>query len=57
MLALGSRTVWTVVVMFLIGGVQAITSVIPAGIETPLMGVLGIIAIYFKVNPSQNYTA
>lgn len=53
--ALQSRTFWTLVVMFLIGGVQAITAVIPAGWETPIMGVLGILAAYFHVNPSQNY--
>lgn len=56
-LALKSRTVWTVIVMFLIGGVNAVASFIPAGLETPVMGALALLAAYFKVTPSQNYTA
>lgn len=53
--ALKSRTFWTVVVMFIIGGTNAIASFIPAGFETPLMAVLGLVATYFHLNPSQNY--
>ena len=56
-LALTSRTVWTVAVMFIVGGTNAIAGIIPAGWETPLMGVLGLLAAYFKVSPSQNYPA
>jgi hypothetical protein len=56
-LALTSRTVWTVVLMFVIGGTNAIAGVIPAGWETPIMGILAIAAAYFKVSPSQTYPA
>jgi hypothetical protein len=52
---LKSRTVWTVVAMFVIGGLNAIIPVIPADLQTGLMAVLGIAAAYFHVNPSQTY--
>ena len=52
---LTSRTTWTIIVMFLIGGVHAVTQFIPVGFVTPIEGILGFLAIYFKVNPSQNY--
>ena len=54
-LALKSRTTWTIVVMFLVGGVNAVASFIPAGFETPILGALALLAVYFKVNPSQPY--
>jgi len=52
---LTSRTNWTVLVMFLIGGVEAIESVIPAGLLPIILGGLGLLAAYFKMNPSQEY--
>jgi len=52
---LTSRTNWTVLVMFLIGGVEAIASVIPAGLLPIILGGLGLLATYFKMNPSQEY--
>lgn len=55
-LALQSRTFWTIVGMFLIGGVNAIASFIPPSLETPIMGGLALLATYFHINPSQKYT-
>lgn len=52
---LKSRTTWTLVLMFVIGGVDAIATVIPEGVKTPLMGALSLLAVYFKINPSQKY--
>ena len=52
---LTSRTNWTIAVMFLIGGFEAISTFIPDPIFTPLMGALGVAAMYFKLNPSQEY--
>lgn len=49
--ALSSRTVWTVIAMFIIGGVNALFPVIPADWQAPLMGVLTLLAAYFHVNP------
>lgn len=54
-LALKSRTVWTVVVLFLVNGVGAIHGYIPAGYLPLVDGILGILAIYFKLSPSQQY--
>ncbi|MES2006890.1 MAG: hypothetical protein V4436_02145 [Patescibacteria group bacterium] len=56
LLALKSRTIWTIVLMFVIGGVNAVSTFIPPVVEVPLMGALSFLAMYFHVNPSQNYT-
>jgi hypothetical protein len=44
-----------IVIMFLIGGIEAIGGMVPAGFTTPVLAVLGGLAAYFKVNPSQTY--
>ena len=54
--ALKSRTVWTVALMFLIGGTEAIADVLPDTVETFILFVLGTLAAFFKVNPSQDYS-
>ncbi len=53
--ALTSRTIWTLVVMVLVAGVPAIKDQIPATIQPIVTLVLGILAGYFKLNPSQSY--
>ena len=52
---LRSRTVWTVVLMFLIGGFESIGGLIPGGFTTAILGGLGLLATYFKMSPSQSY--
>jgi len=52
---ISSRTVWTLVVMFLIGGLQAITDYLPQDLYIFITGGLALIAGYFKLNPSQKY--
>lgn len=52
---LKSRRVWAIIVMFLIGGFEGISGMIPGAIVTPVLGVLGVAATYFSFNPSQNY--
>ena len=52
---LKSRTNQTIALMFLIGGIEAVASFIPDVIETPLLGVLAVLATYFRMNPSQKY--
>ena len=49
-----SRTVWTIVVLFLINGVQGIHSMIPAELLPFIDGILSMLAIYFRVAPRQN---
>lgn len=41
--------------MFLIGGVEAIAQFVPDSVETLVLGALGLLAVYFKMNPSQDY--
>lgn len=50
-----SRTFWTIIAMFLIGGVHAVTQFIPADLMIYVEGALGILATYFHINPSQKY--
>jgi antibiotic biosynthesis monooxygenase (ABM) superfamily enzyme len=52
---LTSRTVWTVVLMFTIGGLQAISGFMPESIYLLINTVLLALAAYFKINPSQPY--
>lgn len=50
-----SRTFWTVVAMFVVGGLNAITPVLPPNVQAVVVALLGVLATYFHVNPSQNY--
>ena len=52
---LKSRTAWTILAMFLVGGIEAVSGFIPAGWTPLVQGVLGIAALYFKASPSQDY--
>lgn len=53
--ALTSRTVWTIVALIIINGVPAVTHLLPASIVPGVDAVLGLLAMYFKVTPSQPY--
>lgn len=52
-----SRTFYTVVAMFIVGGLNAIVPVLPADVQAIAMAVLGVAATYFHISPSQNYSA
>lgn len=52
---LKSRTTWVVVVAFLVGGIEAISGFIPTAFLPYVTGFLGLLTLYFKQNPSQNY--
>ena len=53
--AFTSRTVWTIIALVIINGVPSVTEMIPASIVPAVNIVLGLLATYFKVNPSQKY--
>lgn len=53
--ALTSRTVWTVVALIIINGVPAVTGMLPEGSVPFVNAALGLLSMYFKVNPSQTY--
>lgn len=55
LLILKSRTFWTLVAMFIVGGTNAIVAYLPAGLEPVVMAALGVLATYFHITPSQNY--
>jgi len=50
-----SRTVWTIVVLFLINGVGGIREFIPEGLLPVIDAVLGLAAIYFRVSPKVGF--
>lgn len=54
-LALSSRTVWTLIVLFIINGIAGIHDSINPTVLNVLDPILGILAIYFKVNTSTDY--
>jgi len=53
---LRSRTTWVIVAMFFIGGVEAVSGFIPGGFIPYVNGALALLALYFKQNPSQDYS-
>ncbi len=52
---LQSRTFWTIVVAIVINTINANNQFIPMNVLDILNPILGLIATYFHVNPSQNY--
>jgi len=50
-----SRTVWAIIAMFIIGGTEAVSGIIPPAFIPYVTGALGLLATYFKLNPSQDY--
>ena len=54
---LKSRTNWTLVIMFAFNVLNAFGHYLPADLTTLINGILTSLAVYFKINPSQNYNA
>jgi hypothetical protein len=54
-LMLSSRTVWTVVATVIMNSLNANMQFIPGDVVPYVNGVLALAAMYFHVNPSQNY--
>lgn len=54
---LKSRTFWTLAVLFVVNGVAGVHDMIPALYLPFVDGILGILSVYFHINPSQNYKA
>lgn len=53
---LQSRTNWTIIVMFLIGGITAINQFIPPALLPYIEGGLGLLAMYFRVNTRVDFS-
>lgn len=54
---LKSRTFYTLLVTFLLNGYNAISPSVSPDVAVIVNAVLMMLATYFHVNPSQNYTA
>ena len=52
---LKSRTVWTLIILFVINGIEPIRESIPGNLLPVIDGVLGILGVYFRVSPKQNF--
>jgi hypothetical protein len=50
-----SRTFWTLVALFITNGISGIREQLNPAALTTIDAVLGLVATYFHVNPSQNY--
>jgi len=50
-----SRTVWTIVVLFIINGVGGIRDFIPPNLLPLIDGLLSILAVYFRANPKVDF--
>ena len=53
--ALASRTIWVIVLMFVVGGVQATETVMNPQIFMFVQAGLSFLAAHFKLSPSQDY--
>lgn len=54
-LALKSKTVGVIVVLFFINGLEGVRNLIPPQYLPWIDGILGVLAIWWKLHPSQNY--
>jgi len=52
---LKSRQFWTIVVLFIINGFSSIQQYVPPVVLPAINGALGILAIYFRIVPKQNF--
>lgn len=50
-----SRTVRTIIAMFLINGIQGLYPIIPPEVMPLVDGALSLLAIYFRVSPAQTF--
>jgi len=55
MLVFKSRTFYTFVAMFVVGGGNALVPVLPAEYQAIVLAVLGLLGTFFHINPSQTY--
>ncbi len=53
--AIKSRTVWTIIGLVILNGVPSVTGLLPAGWLPYVNDLLGLLAVYFRVNPKQQF--
>ena len=52
---LKSRAVWTVIILFIINGVTGVKEFIPVNLLPIIDAILGLMIVYFRVRPKQNF--
>jgi len=52
---LKSRQFWTLVALFIVNGITGIQDSIPASFLPYINSILGIMTIYFRVSPKQQF--
>ena len=52
---LKSRTVWAILALVIVNGVQSVTDMIPAGWLPMVDAALGLLAVFFRIKPKQKY--
>lgn len=52
---LKSRQFWTLMVMFVVNGFEGVKDQLPATILPVLNSVLTLLAVYFRIEPKQNF--
>ncbi len=53
--SLGSRTVWSVIVLFIVNGFEGIREFLPTGFLPYIDGILGMLIVYFRANPKVKF--
>jgi len=54
--AIKSRTVWTIIIMFVIGGIQAIEPFMSPQVFAFINGALSLVAVHFRISPKQDFS-
>lgn len=49
--ALSSRTCWTILILFLVGGLTEVQQFVPDNLQGLVEGLLAVLAGYFRLNP------
>lgn len=50
-LALRSRTVWSIIALFVVSGVDGVRDLLPGTWLPAVQSLLGFLTVYFRVNP------
>ena len=50
-----SRTMWTILIMFIIAGFEGVRDIIPVAFQTPLFGLLGLLTAYFRMDAKVDF--
>lgn len=52
---LKSRQFWTIVLLFIVNGIEGVKEFMPANALPIINSILGLLSVYFRVSPKQNF--